>query len=67
MKTTIDIPDDVLKEAMKYSKAATKREAVVTALEDYNRRNRMARLVRHLGKSNGFFTPQELEKLRSMD
>jgi Arc/MetJ family transcription regulator len=67
MKTTIDIPDDVLKEAMKHSQAATKREAVVTALEEYNRRRRMVRLLKHFGTSEGFFSPEELEQLRSMD
>jgi Arc/MetJ family transcription regulator len=67
MKTTIDIPDDMLKEAIKHSKAATKREAVVTALEEYNRRKRMARLVQHLGTFKDFMTLEELMKMREMD
>ncbi len=45
MKTTIDIPEKELKDAMTFSGATTKREAVVTALREFNRRNRMARLV----------------------
>jgi Arc/MetJ family transcription regulator len=49
MKTTIDIPDRELQDAMRFLKADTKREAVVAALRDFNRRHRMARLVRFSG------------------
>ena len=49
MKTTIDIPEDELADAMQFMNARTKREAVVTALREYNRRRRMARLVRYSG------------------
>ncbi len=41
MKTTIDIPEDALADAMRYAGAKTKREAVVKALEDFNRRRRV--------------------------
>ncbi len=34
---------------MRFLKAGTKREAVVAALRDFNRRHRMARLVRFSG------------------
>jgi Arc/MetJ family transcription regulator len=67
MKTTVDIPDNLLKEAMRHSKASTKREAVVAALENFNRKHRMSRLREYLGKSDGFFTQDELDKLRAMD
>ena len=49
MKTTIDIPDKELKDAMRFLNAKSKREAVVTALHEFNRRQRMARLVRFSG------------------
>ena len=64
MKTTIDIPEDVLRDAMRYSKAKTKRDAVVTAVEYYNRRQRMAALTRHLGTCNQLLTPEELRHSR---
>lgn len=67
MKTTIDIPDEVLSEAMRHTKAASKRDAVVAAIEDFNRRHRMAKLVRHLGTFKEFMTPAELERMREMD
>ena len=67
MKTTVDIPDNVLKEAMSFSKSHTKRQAVLVALEEYNRRRRMGKLVELFGKSDGFYSAEELEKTRRMD
>jgi Arc/MetJ family transcription regulator len=64
MKTTVDIPDKLLKEAMRRSKATTKREAVVTALEEYNRRRRLEELLAHIGKSDTFMTHAELMDMR---
>jgi Arc/MetJ family transcription regulator len=49
MKTTIDIPDAELADAMRFLHAKTKRDAVVTALQELNRRYRMARLARYSG------------------
>jgi len=45
MKTTIDIPDDELEQVMAFTKAKTKREAVVSAIADFNRRKRLAKLA----------------------
>ena len=64
MKTTIDIPDSLLKDTMKFSKATTKREAVVTALEDYSRRKRAEAAVGVLGTFQDFFTQTEHRELR---
>jgi Arc/MetJ family transcription regulator len=60
MKTTVDIPDELLKQAMLYSKSSTKREAVLAALEEYNRRNRQAEMVKYLGTFKDFMTSEEL-------
>lgn len=49
MKTTIDIPDKALADAMRYTGAKTKREAVVKALESYNRQQRIHDLVASFG------------------
>lgn len=67
MKTTIDIPDKELKDAMRFTGAATKREAVVTALKDFNRRQRMAALTKHFGTSDTFMSHEELMKLREAE
>ena len=32
MKTTVDIPEDELKDVMRFTRARTKREAIVTAI-----------------------------------
>ena len=62
MKTTVDIPEDELKDAMRFTKAKTKREAVVKVLEDFNRRRRMAELVKYSGSfSDRFPTNQDIE------
>ena len=64
MKTTIDIPEKELEDAMRFTGATTKRDAVVTALRDFNRRQRMAALTKHFGTSATFMTHAELMKLR---
>ena len=65
MKTTIDIPDDELREVVRNTGAATKREAVVTAIVDYNRRKRLAAVVKTFGTMRHFMTPDELQRLRA--
>ena len=52
MKTTIDIPEKELEDAMRFLNAKSKREAVVTALQEFNRRRRMERLIRFSGTCN---------------
>lgn len=66
MKTTIDIPEDELKEAMEALGVRTKREAVLTALRELNRRRRMARLVKYSGTMD-FPTNDELEAAEVAD
>ena len=62
MKTTVDIPERELKDAMRFTKAKTKREAVVTILEEFNHRRRLAELVKYSGTlSDRFPTNDEIE------
>lgn len=62
MKTTVDIPENELKDAMRFTKAKTKREAIVTVLEEFNRRRRMAELVKYSGTfSDSFPTNDQIE------
>ena len=64
MKTTVDIPENELKDAMRFTKAKTKREAVVRVLEEFNRRRRMAELVKYSGTfSDTFPINEELEEV----
>lgn len=49
MKTTIDIPDAALADAMRFTGAKTKREAVVKALQEYNRQQLVKEVVASFG------------------
>jgi len=65
MKTTIDIPEKVLADTIKYTGAKTKREAVVGAVEDFNRRHRLAALAKRLrGSMPNFMTQEDLKVMR---
>lgn len=64
MKTTVDLPEDELAEAMKHSKAKTKTEAVALAVAEFNRRHRMAALTRHFGTFKDFMTSADLRRMR---
>ncbi len=64
MKTTLDIPEKELQDAIFFTKAGTKREAIVIAVADFNRRKRMAELVKHLGTCKNMMTLGELKQMR---
>jgi hypothetical protein len=49
MKITIDLPDAALADAMRYTGAKSKREAVVKALEEFNRQQRVNDLIANFG------------------
>jgi putative antitoxin of VapBC-like toxin-antitoxin system len=64
MKTTLDIPENELREAIRHTGAKTKREAVVIALSEFNRRRRLQKLVEKFGTLDGFMTQEELRRMR---
>jgi len=65
MKTTIDIPEKVLAEAIRHTGAKTKKEAIVTAVEKYNRLRRLAALnARIRGSFKDFMTQDDLKIMR---
>jgi Arc/MetJ family transcription regulator len=68
MKTTIDIPELAMEEAMKFTGAKTKREAVVTAVERFNRLKRLEKLnARVRGQFRDFMTQADLKAIRAAD
>ena len=67
MKTTIDIPVEELDTLRKFTKARTKREAIVGLVVDFNRRQRMAALTRHSGTCRDLISFEELMQLRTTD
>ncbi len=64
MKTTIDIPDNELNEALKFTGAKPKRDAVVYALKDFNKRRRLAELSKALGTLKDFISQEDLKTIR---
>lgn len=61
MKTTIDIPDEALADAMRFTGAKTKREAVVRALEEFNRLRKVEALLKMAGSIPDFPSNDEIE------
>ena len=53
MRTNIDIDDALMAAAMKFTKAKTKKEAVVIALEDIVRRHKQRGMLKFIGKIEG--------------
>jgi Bacterial antitoxin of type II TA system, VapB len=64
MKTTVNIPDSDLEDAIRFTKAKTKREAIVTAIQEFNRRRRMAELTKHAGTCKNLLSVEELLQQR---
>ena len=49
MKTTMNIPEDLLKEAVALSQARTRTEAVRRALDEFVKRLRIERMIQRAG------------------
>ena len=65
MKTTIDIPEKTLEEAMRHTGAKTKREAIVTAVEKFNRSRRLWSWRSGWDRScPNFMTQEGLQRMR---
>lgn len=67
MKTTIDLPEGELAEAIRHTGAKTKTEAVSVAVADYNRRQRLKRLADRMGTFKDMLTRQDLRRMRETD
>lgn len=65
MKTTVDIPDKELADAMRFTNARTKKEAINAAIAEFNLRKRMAGLAEMMGQSDSFMSLKDLKKMRS--
>ena len=64
MKTTVDIPENELRDAIRFTKARTKRAAIVTAIAEFNQRRRMAELTKLAGGCPDLITVDELRTQR---
>jgi Arc/MetJ family transcription regulator len=52
MRTTLDLPEDLLDEAMKVTRIKTKTRVIITALEQLVRRAQLAEIKDFKGKVN---------------
>jgi hypothetical protein len=50
MKTTLNIPEDLIKTAMSISEHRTKTETVIVALKEYIRKKKIEKILHHQGK-----------------
>ena len=50
MRTTLDLPEDLIDEAMKATKIDTKTKVIITALEDLIRKSKISGLKEFKGK-----------------
>lgn len=57
----MDIPEKILKDAMRHAGAKTNRDAILTALEEYNHRKSVEMLRSMAGKFPDFPTNEEIE------
>jgi len=60
----VDIPEETLASLMKLTKAETKRDAILEAIESYNRRRRTDDLVKLAGTFKDFMSQDDLTKMR---
>ena len=52
MRTTFDLPEDLIKEAMKATRIETKTKVIITALEELIRKAKISDLKKFKGKVN---------------
>ena len=64
MKTSVDIPDKALRNLLKHTGAKTKREAILAAISDFNRRRELQKLSKHLGSFTHFMSQSDLAQMR---
>ena len=67
MKTTLELPEDVLSEAICCSEGQTKQEVIILALQEFSRKRKLETMLARLGRSDTFMNSEELLALRSQD
>jgi hypothetical protein len=67
MRSTVDLPDELIEQARALSGIATKRDVIVAALEEFVRRRRVERLRSRLGTMRLDLTQDDLRRMRVED
>ena len=65
MKTSINIPDNVLSELLEFTEKSTKKDAILAAILEFNQRCRQKGLIKKLGTLTGIMSASDLNKMRS--
>jgi Arc/MetJ family transcription regulator len=63
MKTTMNIPDDLIRKAMRATGSKTKTGAVIIALEEVIKRKKIAKIMDLAGKLE-FADDEEIDRIR---
>jgi hypothetical protein len=66
MRTTLDLPENLVKEAMDVSGAKTKTMAISLALQDFVRHTRMKRILDYEGKIDLDLDEKRIKKERRL-
>ncbi len=67
MRTTIEIDEGLLREAMVVTGAKKKRQCIELALQEVVRQKRLERLLQRLGKTTLTIDTDDLDRMRSDD
>ena len=67
MRSTIEINDSLLKEALRLTGARTKRELIHLSLKELIKKKRIERLMAKMGKLPFVVTLKRLQKLRAYE
>ncbi|BBO72942.1 hypothetical protein DSCW_03590 [Desulfosarcina widdelii] len=54
MRTTLDLPEELVSEAMKATQIRTKTKVIITALEELIRKSKIAEIKQYKGKLSDF-------------
>ena len=64
MKTTVDIPERELLDLMRVTAARTKRDAILQAIREFNRKRKLSEVAKMLGTFTDFMSQDELRRMR---
>jgi Arc/MetJ family transcription regulator len=67
MRTTVDLPADLMERALELSPARTKREVLIAALEEYVKELLREEFLRMRGTNFLDMTHEDLERMRADD
>ena len=64
MKTTVDTPEGELLDLMRVTAARTRRDAILRAIREFNRKRKLSEVAKMLGTFTDFMSQDELRRMR---